>query len=186
LGRTLSLTGSYGIEQAPEWAVEYPVIVSGHANGAMRFWRLLPKKLAKAAPTEGGVLGDGSQNREEKLALELIFVCTRTHEAAVTAVSFSADGQQMFTGDSRGTVIMWGKDRKSGACLTTFLALSLPSLCLPLALTLPVSSLLSISLLMSMNLSRLLSLLLSLSLARAHLRATAQATRIRQSGLPRR
>lgn len=66
------------------------------------------------------MLGDGSQTREEKLALELIFVCTRTHEAAVTAISFSADGHQMFTGDARGTVIMWGKDRKSGACLHDF------------------------------------------------------------------
>ena len=86
----------------------------------MRFWRLLPKKLAKVASATQGdsrkATGDGAQHREEKLALDLIFACTRTHEAAVTAISFSADGHQMFTGDARGSVIMWGKDRKSGAC----------------------------------------------------------------------
>jgi len=102
------------VSQAPEWAVEYPVIVSGHANGTVRFWKLLPKQLSKSRSTSGGFEERGAEEREdEKLALDLIFACKRSHEAAVTSISFSGDGHQMLTGDADGMVIKWGKDRKS-------------------------------------------------------------------------
>ena len=106
--------------RAPEWAVEHPVIVSGHANGAVRFWRLLPKALCKgkASPDGAGASGGGiceAVPGEEKLALDLIFACNQSHQRAVTCISFSADGHQMLTGDAGGTVMLWGKDRKTAA-----------------------------------------------------------------------
>lgn len=52
---------------------------------------------------------------EEKLALQLVLACKRSHAAAVTSISFSADGHQMLTGDAQGTVNIWGRDKRSNA-----------------------------------------------------------------------
>eukprot|EP00961_Rhodomonas_salina_P017258 232323-Rhodomonas_salina.4 len=36
----------------PEWGCENPVIVSGHLGGVVRFWKLIPRRFAKASVTK--------------------------------------------------------------------------------------------------------------------------------------
>ena len=98
--------------------MEHPVLVSGHASGAIRFWKLVPKELAKACAQAGDAAGGGcarGKQDEEKLALQIMLSCTRSHAAAVTSIAFSADGHQMLTGDAQGIVNLWGRDRGSRA-----------------------------------------------------------------------
>jgi hypothetical protein len=65
-------------------------------------------------------------SEDEKLALELIVMCDRSHEAAVTSISFSPDGYLMFTGDAAGAVLMWGKDRAATSQAILYSALPPP------------------------------------------------------------
>lgn len=88
--------------------MEYPIIVSGHADGGIRFWRLIPHRMPKVRRSGQGWKARFCQ--DQLLTLELVSECDRSHKGAVTCVAFTTDNPPiMHTGDSSGMVVQWGK-----------------------------------------------------------------------------
>jgi len=93
---------------APDWSVEYPTIVSGHADGCIRFWRLVPTRMPNVKRWGKGWRQISSHCGQ---TLEFVTLCARSHNSPVTSISFSSDSPPslMFTGGEQGGIVQWGR-----------------------------------------------------------------------------
>jgi len=98
----------------PEWGCDHPVFVSGHQGGVVRFWRLIPRRFVKSSSgPQGWSAVHSDAQGDSGLRLEMLLQDARSHQIAVTCIRMSQDNHSMYTGDSSGKVVMWGRGRRS-------------------------------------------------------------------------